>query len=120
VTYQSYLEELREVIRRVHGVESEHVRTIAVKETLQGTTVWDGLVEVFELRGHPSAGHAYAWAHGRDDPSRPRCHVTVLDLHPIKSAQDAVRAAIAQEFEDLEPAEQKTESQKAEATKGQR
>ena len=39
------------------------------------------------------------------DPERPRHHVTVLHLHPIKSAQDAVRAAIVQEFRSLEPAE---------------
>jgi hypothetical protein len=33
-------------------------------------------------------------------------HVTVLHLHPIKSAQDAVRAAILQEFRRLEPTEE--------------
>jgi hypothetical protein len=34
-----------------------------------------------------------------------RRYVTVLHLHPIKSARDAVRAAIAQEFRNLDPAE---------------
>lgn len=94
----TYLEELREVIRRVHGVDSEHVRTVAVKETFQGKTVWDGLVEVFDLKGHPNAERVYAWSHDTDDPDHPRRHVTVLHLHPIQSAQDAVRAAIVQEF----------------------
>jgi len=97
---KEYIEELREVIRRVHGVESEHIESVAVKETFQGKTVWDGIVEVFELKGHETAHRVYAWAHETDDPDRPRRHVTVLHLHPIKSAQDAVKAAIVQEFRE--------------------
>lgn len=96
----TYLEELREVIRRVHGVDSEHVKTIAVKETFQGKTVWDGLVEVFALKGHPKAERVYAWGHDTDDPEHPRRHVTVLHWGFINSAQDAVRAAIVQEFKE--------------------
>ena len=117
MTYQSYLDELREVIRRVHGVDSEHLRTVAVKETLQGKTLWNGLVEIFELKGHPSAKHAYAWADHADDPTLPRHHVTILDLPPIKSAQDAVRAAIV-EWEKL-PAKQQKESPKPEEPNGE-
>ncbi len=63
-------------------------------------TVWEGIVEVFELKGHETAHRAYAWAHDTDDPEHPRRHVTVLHLHPIRSAQDAVRAAIVQEFKE--------------------
>jgi hypothetical protein len=48
----------------------------------------------------------YAWAHDTDDPDNPRRHVTVLHSHPIKSAQDAVKAAIIQEFRSLEPTEE--------------
>ena len=96
----TYLEELRAIIRHVHGVDSEHLESVPVKETFQGKTVWEGLVEVFELKGHETAHRVYAWAHDTDDPSHPRRHVTVLHLHPIKSAQDAVRAAIVQEFKE--------------------
>lgn len=101
----TYLEELRDVIRRVHGAEATHVESVAVKEVFKGQTVWDGIVEVFELTGHATAHRVYAWAHDTDNPERPRRHVTVLHLHPIKSAQDAVRAAIVQEFKSLEPEE---------------
>lgn len=96
----TYLEELRDVIRRVHGVESEHLESVSVKEIFQGRTVWEGIVEVFELKGHETAHRVYAWAHDTDDPDHPRRHVTVLHLHPIKSAQDAVRAAIVQEYRE--------------------
>jgi hypothetical protein len=96
----SYIEELRNVIRRVHGVDAEHVESVPVREVFQGKTVWEGIVEVFDITGHATAHRVYAWAHATDDPEHPRRHVTVLHLHPIKSAQDAVKAAIVQEFRE--------------------
>ena len=103
----TYIEELQNVIRRVHGANATHVESVPIKETFQGKTVWEGIVEVFSLEGHPTASRAYAWAHDTDDPKSPRRHVAVLHLHPIKSARDAVRAAIVQEFRSsLEPAEE--------------
>jgi hypothetical protein len=102
----SYIQELQDVIRGLHGVESEHIASVPVKEVFRGKTVWDGIVEVFDLKGHPSAFRVYAWAHDTDDPANPRRHVTVLHAHPIKSAQDAVRAAIIQEFRNLGTAEE--------------
>ena len=101
----NYIHELQDVIRRIHGVEAEHLRSVPVKEEFQGKTVWEGDVEVFTLTGHPVAHRVYAWSHDTNDPKNPRRHVTVLHLHPIRSAQDAVRAAIVQEFKSLEPAE---------------
>jgi hypothetical protein len=118
VIYESYLEELREVIRRLHGVDSEHVRTVAVKETLEGKTLWDGLVEIFALQGHPTAARAYAWADGPDDPQYPHRHVVVLDLH-AKSAHDAVRSAIMQPSRNLQPTQQESENVKTEASEAE-
>jgi hypothetical protein len=97
-----YIAELKGVIRQLHGVESRHAESVPVKETFRGKTVWDGVVEVFELVGHPKARKAYAWAHDTDDPAHPRRHVTVLHIHPVTSARDAVRAAIVQEFRSNE------------------
>src|ERR1700720_3410411 len=99
----TYIEELRDVIKRLHGVDADHVTSVPIKEVFQGKTVWEGVVEVFDLRGHPSTKRVYAWAHDTDDPEKPRRHVTVLHSHPIASARDAVRAAIVQEFRSLEP-----------------
>ena len=99
------IEELRGVIRRLHGVESAHVASVPVKETFQGRAVWEGVVEVFELIGHPTAAKLYAWSHDTDDPDQPRRHVTVLHTHPIISPVLAVRAAILQEFKNNAPAE---------------
>jgi hypothetical protein len=95
----TYIEELRDVIRRLHGVESSHVESVPVKETFQGKTVWEGVVEVFDLRDHPKAPKIYAWAYQTDNPKKPR-HVTVLHLGPVTSPLLAVRAAIVKEFQD--------------------
>ena len=99
------IEELRDVIRRLHGVESSHVASVPVKETFQGRTVWEGVVEVFDLIGHPSATKLYAWSHATDDPDNPKRHVTVLHGDIINSPLLAVRAAIVQEFRANAPAE---------------
>jgi len=101
----NYIDELKEVIHRLHGVRATHVESVPVKEVFQGKTVWDGVVEVFDLHGHDTAQRVYAWAHKTDDPQKPRRHVAVLHLSPITSPLLAVRAAIVQEFRSLEPEE---------------
>lgn len=101
----TYIEELREGIRKLHRAESTHIESAPVKETFRGQTVWEGIVEVFELRGHPTAKRVYAWSHDTGDPDRPRRHVTVLHIAPVLSAAMAVRAAIREEFRSSEPEE---------------
>jgi hypothetical protein len=94
----SHIHDLREVIKRLHGAEAKHVESVPVKETHQGKTVWDGVVEVFDLIGHPKTHRVYAWAHETGDPKKPKRHVTVLHIPPAISPETAVRAAIIQEY----------------------
>jgi hypothetical protein len=86
----------------LHGVESSHVESVPIKEEFQGNTVWEGIVEVFDLKDHPKASRLYAWAYETDNPKKPR-HVTVLHVGPVISPLTAVRAAIIQEFRSREP-----------------
>lgn len=102
----SYIQELQDVIRRLHGAEATHLESVPVKEIFKGETIWEGIVEVFELTGHATAHRVYAWAHATSDPAKPVRHVTVLHQHPVKSAQDAVKIAIAQEIRSLGTAEE--------------
>jgi len=95
-----YIEKLREVIRHLHGVEATHVERVPIKEVYQGKTIWEGVVEVFDITGHPVAPRVYAWAHDTDDPRNPRRHVTVLHVPPVVSPLLAVRAALVQEARD--------------------
>ena len=99
------IDELRGVVHHLHGAEATYRQSVPVKETFRGETVWEGAVEVFDLIGHPKASRIYAWTNETEDPAKPH-HVTVLHLGPIKSAVDAVRAAIVQEYRSLEAADE--------------
>jgi len=101
-----YIQELKDIIQKLHGAEAKHTKSVPVKETFEGETVWDGVVEVFNLKGHPKAKKAYAWAHDTDDPLHPRRHVTVLHIPPVTSPELAVRASIVQEYRDDEKREE--------------
>ncbi len=83
---------LQDAIRHLHVCDSRHVESVRVTETWQGETVWDGVVEVFDLVGHPTAKRAYAWAH-ETDQGKTR-YVAVLHEGPVDSPQNAVKAAI--------------------------
>jgi len=102
---KTQIQELQTVIQKLHGATPTHRESVSVKEIFRGETVWEGVVEVFDLAGHPKASRVYAWTNETDDPTNPH-HVTVLHLGPIKSEVDAVRAAIVQEFRSLETTEE--------------
>jgi hypothetical protein len=98
----NYIEELQEVIRKLHGTESTHVETVPVIEEFQGETIWEGEVEVFDLHDHPSASRVYAWSHDTDDPSNPKRHVTVLHLPPAITPRKAVQVSIVNDYREQE------------------
>jgi hypothetical protein len=92
------IEELQGVIHELHGAKAMHPESVPVREMWQRKTIWDGVVEVFDLYGHPKTHRAYAWSHATDDPKQPKRHVTVLHIPPAVSPQTAVQAAIMQEI----------------------
>ncbi|MCP5059368.1 MAG: hypothetical protein GY937_21910 [bacterium] len=79
-----------EAIQATHGAKSRLERRERVVETFQGETVWEGEVLVFELLDHPTARKCYAWEVDGEVTA-------VLHEAPVRSAQDAVRAAIVAE-----------------------
>ncbi|MDB6125785.1 MAG: hypothetical protein JWQ71_4778 [Pedosphaera sp.] len=81
----------------MHKADSTHVESVPVREVFQGKTIWNGIVEVFDLRGHPKATRCYAWSHraGKDDSDER--FVAVLDIPPVVSPKSAVKVAIAAE-----------------------
>jgi hypothetical protein len=87
------IERLEKAIKDLHGVSGQHAGSVAVHEKFEGKTVWQGIVEVFEIKGHPQARFAYAWSYKADNGEQQ--FVTVLGMPPVSSAQDAVRAYIA-------------------------
>jgi hypothetical protein len=96
----THIQELRDVIRQLHGAQATYLESVPVKESFKGETVWDGIVEVFRLKGHPKTDRVYAWIHDTDDPAHPKRHVTVLHIPPVVSPQTAVQAAIVHELRE--------------------
>jgi len=88
---------LRSAIEAQHGGTAFFVQASSICETFNGQPVWEGLVHVFDLEGHPSATRAYAWSSPIEGSDKRR-FFAVLHLGGIRSPVDAVRAAIAHEF----------------------
>ena len=94
--YIESLAELIQVVETQHDCAATFVQSVPVREAFDGQTVWDGIVHVFEVTGHPEATKCYAWSSPVESSSK-RCFYAVLELPPVQSALDAVRAAIVAE-----------------------
>jgi hypothetical protein len=88
--------ELRMAIERMHGGSATLAQSVPVRETFEGKTVWEGVVHVFDLAGHPTATRAYAWPFPAEGSDQLRI-VAVLHTARINSPLEAVRAAIVAE-----------------------
>lgn len=89
--------ELKKAVESQHGGTATFVQSAPVRETwgLDQETVWDGIVSIFKLDGHPNAKLAYAWSYERPDGRRR--FFAALHIPPINSPREAVRAAIVAE-----------------------
>ena len=96
----TYIESLQDAIRKTQGCESRHIESVPVKETFRGQTVWEGVVEVFDVIGHPKAKQCYAWGHRAGKADEKSRFVVVLKVPPIDSPLAAVRASAISEFTD--------------------
>lgn len=89
-------EQLREAVQNMHGGTATLAQSVPVRETFEGQTVWEGVVHVFDLAGHPTATRAYAWS-SPIEGSMKRRFFAVLHTKRINSPLEAVRAAIVAE-----------------------
>jgi hypothetical protein len=85
----TYIKSLGELFTKLHDCKAKHVETVPVTERFQGQTVWEGQVEVFDLKGHPKASTGYAWGYDKVKASE---GVAVLGITPVVSPLTAVRA----------------------------
>jgi hypothetical protein len=91
------VDQLKQSVECQHGGKATLVSAEPVKEVFNGKTVWEGVVHVFDLDGHPRATRAYAWSHLVGETGERRRFFAVLHLGGIRSPVDAVRAAIVAE-----------------------
>ena len=88
--------EIKKAVERLHGC-SASIREIAqVKEEFHGQIVWEGIVYVFGLTGHPQANICYAWS-SPIEGSEKRKFYAVLNIPPVDSPLKAVQASIVQD-----------------------
>src|SRR5881227_2839771 len=91
-------DQLREAVEKMHGGTATLSQSVPVRETFEGKPVWEGVVHVFDLAGHPTATRAYAWSSPIEGSTKRR-FFAVLHQPPINSPQAAVRAAIVAEHQ---------------------
>ena len=72
------------------------VQSVPLRESFKGLAVWEGVVHVFNLAGHPKATRAYAWSSPIEGSTKRR-FFAVLGIPPVNSPVNAVRAAIVAE-----------------------
>jgi hypothetical protein len=88
--------QLKDAVERMHGGSATLAQSVPVRETFDGKPVWEGMVHVFGLTGHPTATRAYAWSSPIEGSTKRR-FFAVLHQPPVDSPQAAVRAAIVAE-----------------------
>ena len=93
---EAKVSDLRRAIEAQHGGKAALRQTVPVSEEFEGKPVWQGVVHVFDLAGHPKATRAYAWSSPIEGSDKRR-FFAVLHIPPITSPEAAVRAAIVAE-----------------------
>jgi hypothetical protein len=88
--------ELQRAIQATHGCTSTWVESVSVIETFKGQIVWEGEVQVFELKGHPEASKCYVWSYLTDEGKQR--FVAVVGVGPVISAKTAVKAYVTSTF----------------------
>ena len=88
--------QLGEAVENMHGGSATLTQTVPVRETFEGKTVWEGVVHVFDLAGHPTATRAYAWSSPIEGSTKRR-FFAVLHTERINLPLEAVCAAIVAE-----------------------
>ncbi|HEY1792232.1 MAG TPA: hypothetical protein VGG34_04885 [Opitutaceae bacterium] len=83
---------IRDAIQETEKCQAAHFASAPIREMFGNKVAWEGVVECFDLKGHPKAKRAYGWTYKDDQEDQ---FVIVLEIPPVDSAQTAVRVAIA-------------------------
>lgn len=96
------IEAIRQSVEQLHEARAIFVQSAPIAESFDARPVWEGVVQVFDLEGHPKATRAYAWSSPVEGSDKRRFYA-VLHLGGIRSPVDAVRAAIVAEHRNAQP-----------------
>jgi hypothetical protein len=96
-TNQSNLNNLKKAVEQLHKCRASHIEDVIVLEKFGADTVWEGIVSVFEIKGHNKVDKCYAWSSPIEGSTKRRFYA-VLKIPPVDSPEKAIRASIIQEF----------------------
>ena len=89
--------DLKILVERANHCQATHLGSEHVKERYKNKVIWEGIVETFQLEGHPLATRAYAWLVPGTD-RQPSEYKVILGVPPINSAHHAVQLDIVREL----------------------
>lgn len=87
---QDYIARLKLTIEHLHDYSATWRGSELIREDFKGKVLWQGVVEAFDLTGHPKAKLCYGWTHGE-----PEEFITILELPPVTDAQSAVKVGVS-------------------------
>lgn len=89
------IKNLKEQVEGAFRCKAQHIESVPVFELFEGKVIWDGVVETFDIEGHPKAKRCYAFHFiDADESGEPTAGRLVLNLPPVDSPQTAVKLAI--------------------------
>ena len=93
------IENIKKAVESHAGCRATHAESNPVTEGYLDQIAWEGVVEVFDLDGHPKAKRAYGWQFWEGKNAQ---YTVVLGIPPIDSPSAAVRASIAAEAQQMQ------------------
>ena len=74
------------------GGMARHVTSTAVIEVFEGSLIWEGVVETFEVACNPNVKRCYGFTYREDDAL---AYATVAETDEVNSPKMAVKAFVA-------------------------
>ena len=85
--------QLKGAVQHMHGGTATLAESVPVRETFKGKTVWEGVVHVLDLTGHPTATRAYAWSSPIAGGTKQRFFAVFADRHGRRAAEQPCMSA---------------------------
>jgi hypothetical protein len=79
------------VEKEIGGI-ARHITSTPVIEIFEGSLLWEGIVETFEVGCNPAVKHCYSFAYREDDTLR---YVAIAETDEVNSPKMAVKTFIA-------------------------
>jgi hypothetical protein len=92
--------DLKTAIEKMHDCSASFTEDVIVREMFGADVVWEGVVSIFDLKGHLIATKAYAWSSPIEESTKRRFYA-VLNIPPVDSPEKAVRASIVSDHQFL-------------------